>query len=70
MFPIIPVLAILAIIGGVSTLSWYSSLSREQQIAADRRMNQIALQWFRRKYSELSESQKAQVSKQVEQEFS
>lgn len=69
MFPIIPILALLTIIGGVGTLSWYASLSREEQIAADSRMNQLALQWFRRKYHELSEEQKAQVENQVKREF-
>lgn len=70
MFPIIPLLAIAAIIGGVTTLSWYSSLSREEQIAADRRMNQLAIQWFRRKFHDLNEDQKAQIEKQVKKELS
>ncbi len=70
MFPIIPFLAIFAIIGGIATLGWYSSLSREEQIAADRRMNELAMQWFRRKLTELNKEQRAQVEKQVEKEFS
>lgn len=69
MFPIIPLLALLAIGGGVATLAWYSGLSREQQIAADKRMNQLALQWFSKRLNQLNEQQRAKVERQVEKEF-
>ena len=70
MFPIIPILAILAILGGIATLTWYTNLSKEEQTRADARMNQLALQWFQRKFSELSEAQKNKIVKKVEKEFS
>ena len=60
-FPIIPVLALLGIAGGVTTLAWYSNQSRENQSKADR----IALQWFGKKFKQLSESQQDQIRKKV-----
>lgn len=70
MFPIIPLLAIAAIVGGVATLSWYSQLTKEQQYAANKRMNQLALHWFNRRFNELGERQRAQVENQVRNEYS
>lgn len=57
MFPIIPLLAIAAIIGGVCTLSWYSQLSRAEQNRADG----LALKWFGRQFQQLSERQQKQI---------
>ena len=60
-FPIIPVLALIGIAGGVSTLAWYTNQSREAQMKADR----LALQWFGKKFKQLSEYQQDQIRKQV-----
>lgn len=57
MFPIIPFLALLGIVGGVSAMAWYSNLSKEEQIDADRK----ALAWFGRRFNDLSEAQKAKI---------
>ncbi len=60
-FPIIPILALAGIIGGVSTLAWYASQSREDQEKADR----LALQWFGRRFKQLSEYQQQQIRKRI-----
>lgn len=57
MFPIIPLLAVAAIIGGVCTLSWYSQLSRAEQ----KRANSLALKWFGRQFQQLSQRQQQQI---------
>jgi Tfp pilus assembly protein PilE len=57
MLPIIPILAIAAIIGGVATLSWYSSLSRAEQNQA----NSMAMRWFGKRFEELAEHQQKQI---------
>ena len=40
-FPIIPLLAISALLGGTGALAWYSRLSQEEKDAADRRANEL-----------------------------
>jgi len=56
-FPIIPVLAILGIVGGIATLVWYNDLSHAEQEKAD----QLALQWFGRRFRDLSEYQQKRI---------
>lgn len=60
-FPIIPVLALLGIVGGVSTLAWYSNQSREDQKKADR----LALQWFGRKFQQLTAQQQEKIRERI-----
>ncbi len=60
-FPIIPVLALLGIVGGISALAWYSNQSKEDQEKADK----IALQWFGRKFKQLTEHQQEQIRKRI-----
>jgi hypothetical protein len=57
MFPLIPLLAIAAIIGGVATLSWYSSLSSDEQKKADL----LAMKWFGKQFQQLAETQQKQI---------
>ena len=57
MFPIIPVLALVGIIGGGATLAWYSNLSKREQYEANRKANAIALRLFKKQLNQLSESQ-------------
>ena len=61
MFPIIPVIALLGIIGGVSTLAWYSNQTRVNQEKADR----MALQWFGRRFRQLTENQQEQIRRRI-----
>ena len=63
MFPIITILALLAIGGGVATLSWYSSLSKAEQDRA----NGMALQMFGKAFKELSEYQQAKIRDRLKQ---
>lgn len=61
LFPIIPVLALTGIVGGVSTLVWYSDQSRENQMKADR----MALRWFGRRFKQLSQCQQDEIRKRI-----
>lgn len=58
-FPIIQVLALIGIAGGISALAWYANQSRETQMKADR----LALQWFGKKFKQLSEYQQDKIRK-------
>lgn len=69
MFPIIPFLAIAAIIGGIATLSWYSKLSPEEKREANKKMNQLAIKLYARNYDLLNQEQKKVVSNQIRKEF-
>ena len=60
-FPIIPVIAGLAIIGGTGALVWYSNQSKSQRDNA----NRLALQWFGKRFKELAEHQQKKVIKQI-----
>jgi hypothetical protein len=57
MFPLIPILAIAAIIGGIATLSWYSKLSKEERIQAD----SLAMKWFGKQFQQLGEKQRQEI---------
>jgi hypothetical protein len=59
--PIIPILCGLGIIGGIAALVWYNQLSQERQDRA----NQLALSWFKRRFSELAAHQQEQIRKQM-----
>lgn len=61
MFPIIPILAIAAIVGGIATLSWYNSLPREEQKRAD----SLALKWFGKKFQQLAKHQQERIRKNL-----
>lgn len=60
-FPIVPVLALIGIAGGISALSWYTKQSREDQMKAD----SLALEWFGKKFKQLSQYQQDQIRKRV-----
>jgi hypothetical protein len=61
MFPLIPILAILAIVGGVTALAWYSGLSREEQKKADT----LAMKWFGKQFQQLAEHQQKKIRDQM-----
>lgn len=69
-FPIIPILAIAAIVGGVGTLIWYSNLSAERKEAADRRANELAKSMFNKALNQLTSAQAKRVLALVKSEFS
>lgn len=55
--PFIPLLALLAIGGGIATLIWYSNLTPKQQEEADR----LAFNAFGKKFKELTEEQQKKI---------
>ena len=52
-FPLIPILAIVAIIGGGGTLAWYSTLDDEERDFA----NELAFELFEKTVEELNRGQ-------------
>jgi len=59
--PFIPLLAFLAIGGGIATLIWYNNLTPKQQEDADR----LALNAFGKKFKELSEEQQKKIKNKL-----
>ena len=68
-FPIIPLLAIAAILGGAGTLTWYSRLSPEEKDEADRKANEYAKTLFNKALDELTARQATQVHERVKREL-
>lgn len=66
MFPIIPLLAIGAIIGGALGLDWYYSKTKAEREEADR----LALRWFGKRFQELAEFQQYRVKNYIDQNYS
>ena len=64
-FPIIPLLAIAAILGGTGALTWYSRLSQEEKDEADRKANEMAQKLFKKGLNELTPIQAAQINDKV-----
>ena len=53
LIPLVPILGVLAILGGCGTLLWYSGLSEEQQDEA----NLLAIRMFKKTVQELNRNQ-------------
>ena len=68
-FPIIPLLAIAAILGGTGTLAWYSRLSQAEKEKADRKANEHARQFFNKALDELTARQASQIHERVKGEL-
>ena len=64
-FPIIPLLAIAAILGGTGALTWYSRLSQEEKDEADRKANELAWKLFKKALNELDQKQAVQIHDRV-----
>lgn len=60
-FPLIPILAIAGIVGGITALAWYTNLSSQEQAKADR----LAMQWFGRRFKELAKHQQNEIRDQL-----
>ena len=56
-FPLIPILAGAAIIGGAATLTWYANQSRERRARADR----MAMRMFGRAFEELADYEQYKI---------
>lgn len=68
-FPIIPLLALAAILGGGFTLVWYDELSKEQKEEADRIAAQYARQLYGKSVKELTRAQGSHVVSLTKQHF-
>ncbi len=69
-FPIIPLLALAAILGGGFTLVWYDELSKEQKEEADRIAADYAKQLYGKSMRELTRAQGNHVVALTKQHFS
>lgn len=69
MFPIIPLLALIAICGGGATLIWYDRLSKEEQEEADRLACGYARQLYGKSLKELTTEQAQRVNQLTYRHF-
>ncbi len=70
MFPLIPLLALAAIVGGGATLIWYDRLSKEEKERADRLACGYAREVFNKTMEELSNAEAKHVAMLTERHFS
>jgi hypothetical protein len=68
-FPLIPIMAVLAIVGGGVTILWYDNLSQQDKDRANRLTTEYAAQLFDTTVKELSESQASLVHALVRSHF-
>jgi hypothetical protein len=66
MFPIIPVVCFGGLIASLLGLTWYDSLTREEKDDADRLAARLAWDWFNTSVENLTKSQLAAVSQEVQ----
>jgi hypothetical protein len=69
MFPLIPLLALFAIVGGGVTLVWYEELSKPQQEEADRIACGYAKDIFGKTMKELTKAEADKVAMLTKQHF-
>jgi hypothetical protein len=62
MFPIVPLLALGSILGGVVTLAWYGRLSDEEKEKADRHAGEHARQLFGKNLDQLTAAEAKTVA--------
>jgi hypothetical protein len=60
-FPLVPVLAVLAIFGGAGTLVWYDSLTAQQKEKANLIAEQYAREHYQKSIRELSKREAQEV---------
>ena len=68
-FPIIPILAIAAILAGSGVLAWYKRLTPEEREDADREANRIAGEMFGKALNELTSGEAKQVMKETKKQL-
>jgi hypothetical protein len=69
MFPLIPVIAVAAMLGGGATLYWYSQLSEAEQTEADQLTAAYAAELFGKAVDQLTVGEARQVHALVRQHF-
>jgi hypothetical protein len=69
MFPLIPLLAIAAMLGGGATLLWYDKLSKQEQEEADRIACGYAKELFGKTMKELTRTEANRVAMLTKRHF-
>jgi len=69
MFPLIPLFAVFAIVGGGVTLVWYEQLSEAERQEADRIAADYARGVFDKSVKELTKAEAAHVASLTERHF-
>jgi hypothetical protein len=69
MLPLIPLLCGLGVGSGLTGLWWYSSMSKDEQVAADRRANELAFKLYSTTVENLTEAQLGVIHRLVKQEL-
>jgi hypothetical protein len=69
MFPFIPFLALIAILGGGATLVWYDKLSKQEQEKADRIACGYAKDIFGKTMKELTKAEANHVASLTQRHF-
>jgi hypothetical protein len=70
MFPFVPVIALIAILGGGATLVWYDQLNKEEKEKADRIASDYARRIYHKSLEDLSEDQAKRVAALTQRHFS
>lgn len=69
MLPLIPFLCGTGLASSLAGLWWYSSMSKDQQVEADRRANALAYKLYQTSIENLTESQLGVVHRMVKQQL-
>ena len=69
MFPLIPLFALFAVVGGGVTLAWYSELSKDEKEEADRIACDYAAELFGKSMKELTKEESHQVAMLTKRHF-
>lgn len=69
MFPLVPLLAIIAILTGGATLVWYDQLSTEEKEKADRIACDYARRIYHKSLEDLSKEQANHVARLTQKHF-
>lgn len=64
LIPIIPILAGVAMLGGLTTMIWYFNQTKEKRENADR----LALNWFGKRFKYLAEHQQLKIKEEIKRE--
>ena len=69
MLPLIPLLCGLGVGSSLTGLWWYSSMSKDAQVDADRRANELAYSMYQTSIENLTEAQAGVVHRLVKQQL-
>jgi hypothetical protein len=69
MFPLIPLFALFAVVGGGVTLAWYSELSKDKKEEADRIACEYAQDVFGKGLKELTKAEAQHVAMLTKRHF-